>query len=493
MLVRRLKRVLFGQKKSSNSSPSQRQRQSSQDRPPVEQAVKPTDRQKIVLHRAQAETEKPPRMVRRRRPSQTATRLRQRHKSPIQRAPLNPSIAISENANPSLSPPSDRFAERAPQRRKRSQRVFARDRAQTSPPSLPEQKAQTLALRKFLLYALRLLILGIGLGAISGTLLSALQKTYVPLSAEANSAKEAAAVPARPPALPLKQESAELKTQVQALLARSPQFQAGVILADLDTGVYLNIEGATTFAAASTIKLPILVAFFQDVDAGKISLEEMLTMKEEAIAGEAGTMQYKKPGTQFSAIETVTQMITISDNTATNMIIERLGGAESLNQRFRQWGLHATAIRNLLPDVEGTNSTSPMDLAKLLARVNRGELVSMRSRDRLLDIMSHIVTNDLLPRGLDENAKIAHKTGNIGSLIADAGAIDTPTGKRYIAVVMVKRPHNDPKAKDLIRAISRSAYQYFNRPTPASQATPTPSVTTTPAGTANSMAAGNQE
>ncbi|MDY6783997.1 MAG: serine hydrolase [Cyanobacteriota bacterium] len=427
------------------------------------------------------------------------TKLRPQGKSPAaqNRRPLSPTLARLQDRRALRSRPQS--TERStvpkgalPKTRKMPDRQghFGRDRP--APSHFAEvkkvKKATPLSRRspsklfsptskRFLVYALRFSIIGLGLGAISGTLLSALDKTAIPLSAEANSSNqrngtEAIAAPQQPPALPLKQESAELKTRIGQLIARSPQLRAGVLLVDLDTGTYVNIEGETSFAAASTIKLPLLVAFFQEVDAGNITLEEMLTMEEELIAAEAGIMQYKQPGTQFSALETVTQMITISDNTATNMILKRLGGQEILNQRFQQWNLSATAIHNPLPDLEGTNITSPMDLARLMAKVNRGDLISMRSRDRVLEILRNIVTNDLLPRGLDKDARIAHKTGNIGSLIADAGLVDTPTGKRYIAVIMVQRPHNDPQAKELIRDISREAYQYFNRPLPASQSSP---------------------
>ncbi|MBD2577748.1 serine hydrolase [Oscillatoria sp. FACHB-1406] len=397
------------------------------------------------------------------------------------------------------APKSPTLATLPPKRRPSSAVArFQQRRSQSSRPRLPKidtvvPKSSSPAaskpnLAKLPLYLVRLLIVGIGVGAISGTLISATNKSYLSQSANAKAEKVAAA-PVRPPALLLKQESPELKSQIQTLLAKSPDFHAGVLLADLDTGVYLNLDGGTTFAAASTIKLPILVAFFQDVDAGKVSLEEKLTMTEATIAGEAGNMQYKEPGTQFSALETVTQMITVSDNTATNMIIERLGGAEVLNQRFRAWGLSSTAIQNYLPDVEGTNTTSPVDLAKVLAKLERGELVSAASRDRILEMMRNVITRDLLPRGLDEGATIAHKTGNIGSLVADAGAIETPTGKRYLAVVMVQRPHNDIKAKQLIRDISRSAYQYFNRSIATPVSTPTPNITETPAKSSEEMAA----
>jgi beta-lactamase class A len=69
----------------------------------------------------------------------------------------------------------------------------------------------------------------------------------------------------------------------------------------------------------------------------------------------------------------------------------------------------------------------------------------------------------LLPQGLDSGAKIAHKTGDIGSLVGDVGVIDRPSGKRYLAAIMVERPHNDRNANELIRRYSQEAYQYFRK------------------------------
>ena len=67
----------------------------------------------------------------------------------------------------------------------------------------------------------------------------------------------------------------------------------------------------------------------------------------------------------------------------------------------------------------------------------------------------------MLPQGLGKDAKIAHKTGDIGSEIADVGAISLPSGKIYIAAVLVKRPHNDPAGPELVRKMSKIAYQHF--------------------------------
>jgi beta-lactamase class A len=334
------------------------------------------------------------------------------------------------------------------------------------------RKTRMKPMARTILYALRLLIVGVGIGALVGTVLSVLDpatrlntagvasETTVPQQVQGQQSQNNQA-PAS--TFLLTQEISGLKNAVVSLAAQNPNLTPGVFLVDLDTGGYVDMNAGTTFSAASTIKFPILVAFFQDVDAGKIRLDEMLTMEQRMVAGGSGEMQFKKVGTQFSVLETATQMITISDNTATNMLIAKLGGAEVLNQRFRSWGLTTTGIRNFLPDLEGTNTTSPKDLGNLMGMVSKGNLVSVQSRDRLLDIMRRTVKDTLLPSGLGAGASIAHKTGDIGTVLADTGLIDMPTGKRYLATVMVKRPNNDIRAERLISSISRVAYQQFGQ------------------------------
>ena len=71
-------------------------------------------------------------------------------------------------------------------------------------------------------------------------------------------------------------------------------------------------------------------------------------------------------------------------------------------------------------------------------------------------------TKTLLPKGLGKGAVIAHKTGDIGTILADAGLIDLPNGKRYLAAVMVKRPYNNYSARTMIQEISRTAYKHFD-------------------------------
>jgi beta-lactamase class A len=262
----------------------------------------------------------------------------------------------------------------------------------------------------------------------------------------------------------LNQEINPLKVKIEELAQKYPDLKPEVFLVDLDTKGFVSIGSKDEIASASTIKLPILVAFFQDLDQGKIQLEEQLTMTKELMAGGSGNMQHQKVGTKFSALETVEQMIVISDNTATNILVERLGGKSALNQRFISMGLNKTTLRNPLPDLMGTNTTSAEDLGNLLIKINNGELLSLRSRDRFLHIMSNVERDTLLPQGLETGALIAHKTGDIKSVLGDVGMIDMPNGKRYIASMLIKRPDNSLQAQEFIQKASGVAYQYFKSP-----------------------------
>ena len=324
--------------------------------------------------------------------------------------------------------------------------------------------------------ALRLAIAGIGLSVIAGTAMSFWQnqqsaraKTLTPevaIKEETKSNQEI--IP-----LDLKTEATPLLSKIKELAAKEKDLSMQMMVVDLDSGAYVQIGSNQAIAAASTIKTPILVAFFQDVDAGKIKLDEPLEMTDDVKVGEAGDFQFLPTGTKISALETATQMIIISDNTATNMIIKRLGGTTALTQRFKSWGLNNIVLNNQLPDLEGTNTISTQDMVSLLAMLDKGKLIEPRSRDRFMDIMRRPVTNTLLPKGIGEDARIIHKTGDIRLAVGDAGIVDMPNGKRYAIAVMVKRPENDQRANELIRQISRATYDYFRSggTLPASNAT----------------------
>jgi beta-lactamase class A len=331
------------------------------------------------------------------------------------------------------------------------------------------------------LYFIRILILGLGVGVLAGTLLSVrdpASRLNQDQQADQKSIESGNRATGQMPNLV--QEITPLKAALQALAAKTPELTPGIFVVDLDGNAYVDINGSQSLPAASTIKVPILIAFFQDVDAGKIRLDELLTLRADLVAKEAGDMQYQPLGTRYTALETAYKMITISDNTATNLLIARIGegdpkrGMEILNQRFKSWGLTGTTLNNLLPDLGGTNLTSARDLSLLMTRISQGDLVSLRSRDRLLSIMRATENDSLLPQGLGKGATIAHKTGGIASVLGDVGLVDLPNGKLYTIAVLAKRPPNSEQAYDLIQQTSRLVYQYLVRPPVSSRPNATP-------------------
>ncbi len=337
------------------------------------------------------------------------------------------------------------------------------------------------------LQATRTGIVGIGLGAIVGTVMLAIDpatrqtaspnSSGLPIASSAfdstnqagnasnqvgnasNPANPGAAIPA---ANLFTKRHGALQGKVKGVVNKYKGLSARVAIVDLDTGDYAVWNDTVSSRAASTIKLPVLVAFFQEVDAGRTALDQPITLEKRLLTGEAGVLQYQQPGTKITALEVLNKMIVISDNAATNLAINHLGGAAALNDRFRQWGLQETTIRTWLPDIGGTNTLTARDMAVLFFRLHRGELVSLRSRDRLLAILRNTRNRSLLNQGLGKGAIIAHKTGTLGSTLADVGLVDAPNGRRYAIAAIVHRPRNDARAGQLIRELSKVAYQHFS-------------------------------
>jgi beta-lactamase class A len=260
--------------------------------------------------------------------------------------------------------------------------------------------------------------------------------------------------------VPVGDEMSALKAQIKQLASKYDDIAPGMFFMDMETGNYLDINGERAFPAASTIKFPILLALFQAVDEGRVKLNETLTVRSDLITGGSGNLQYRR-GSKLSVLQTATMMISISDNTATNMIIDRLGGKTPLNQKFSSWGLRKTVIRRMLGDFKGLNTTSPADLVRLSALVAKHQLVTESSRQKILDIMNQTQNRKLLPAGLGKGAAIAHKTGTLGRLIGDAGIIEMPNGKLYLAGIFVKRGYWDNRARDFVQEVSRVTYRYI--------------------------------
>ena len=256
------------------------------------------------------------------------------------------------------------------------------------------------------------------------------------------------------------------------LAAAQKGLTASGFLLVLDDGRFAQLQPDLPLPAASSIKTPVLLAALDELDKGKLRWNEPLLLTQELKGEGAGWMANKPLRTRFPFYEAATEMIRVSDNSATNLVIQRLGGKEALNQRFRSLGLDATVLRNWLPDLQGTNTTSARDLAHTIALVDSGEKLSPRARDLFREILSHSRTNTLIPMGLlkglgkgdssadpdgdllAEGISAFNKTGDIGIAYADAALIELPNGQRAVAAFMVKGPFNDPRSAELIRSMA---------------------------------------
>jgi beta-lactamase class A len=272
-----------------------------------------------------------------------------------------------------------------------------------------------------------------------------------------------------------------LSRQWASMAAASKDLTVGGFLLVLDDGRFAQLNPDQPLPAASSIKTPILLAGMEDLDAGKLRWNEPLKMTKEVMGGGAGWMAAKPVGTRFPFFEAATEMIRVSDNTATNLLIQRLGGKTKLNQRFQDLGLTATTIKNWLPDLDGTNTTSPRDLARSIALVETGEKLSPRARDLFREVMGTSRTDTLIPLGLlmglgkdssDPDSELLpfgitayNKTGDIGIAYSDAALIQLPNGKRAVAAFMVKGPFNDPRSAELIRSMAGAVAKTLIRDT----------------------------
>jgi beta-lactamase class A len=323
--------------------------------------------------------------------------------------------------------------------------------------------------------------MGIGLGVVAGTGLRLLAPHL------AQGAIEAPGKDAAPGAggqgsgsLPLgrfepRNELTALSTRWRQLAAAQKDLKATAFLLVLDDGRYAQLDPDLPMPAASSIKTPILLAGLEDLDAGKLRWNQPIQLTKELVGGGAGWMASKPVGTRFPFFEAATEMIRVSDNSATNLLIKQLGGKSELNARFQAMGLTATVVNNWLPDLDGTNTTSSRDLARAIALVDTGEVLSPRARDLFREIMGTSRTNTLIPLGLlqglgkdsaDPDSELLsygitvyNKTGDIGIAYADGALIHLPNGQRAVAAFLVKGPFNDIRSTNLIRAMAGAAAQ----------------------------------
>ena len=273
----------------------------------------------------------------------------------------------------------------------------------------------------------------------------------------------------------------------------------GVAAKHLDTGEEIRVNADALTATASTIKVPILIELYRQVEAGVVRLDEPLRVSETTRAPGSGILRELSLDVELSVHDLATLMIVVSDNSATNMLIDLVGLAR-VNETMADFGFAHTRLRNRLDfplsgkDARNLAVTTPAELAGIMEALACGTILSDASREGILDIMRRQHHLDLVPRYLpynpyademdepDNGLRIANKTGGWSGMRADMALVEWP-GTRYVIGVVTE---GDPDTRfwaenagnRLIGRISRRVFDHFGgaalAPEPAPDAPPLP-------------------
>ena len=255
-----------------------------------------------------------------------------------------------------------------------------------------------------------------------------------------------------------------LKGELLKLMNEYPMVTPAIYVWDYETQNYVDINASKIFPVASIIKIPVLIDLFKSVENGEIALDDTIPLTEYYRTEGSGNLQYMAGNTSFTVDKLAEVMITESDNSATNMLMSKIGGMNTVNQSIRDWGLKNTEIQAWLPDMKGTNHSTAKEMAQMLYNIDLNEqFLTNASRNKIYGYMSHVHNDRLIAAGLGKGSTFYHKTGDIGTMLGDAGIVVTPSGKRYIVVILAKRPHNSFSGKEFIVKASEIIYNYMVR------------------------------
>lgn len=230
---------------------------------------------------------------------------------------------------------------------------------------------------------------------------------------------------------------------------------------NLDSGAEFGLRPDEKVRTASTIKLPILCALFDLVAAGKVRWDEKLTLHDEDKISGSGVLHEFSGGTQLSVRDVAHVMIVVSDNTATNLILDRIT-ADAVNDYLDRIGLKATrALRkirgdgndlkppsglskaSLLPENKpyGLGVSTPHEMVTLLELIERGKIVSAEASKEIVAILKRQQYKDGIGRRRGDN--VASKSGSLDALRSDVGIIYLPTSRLAIAATVDDMPKVD--------------------------------------------------
>lgn len=235
--------------------------------------------------------------------------------------------------------------------------------------------------------------------------------------------------------------ASSLDGKVNARL-KDTKAQVSIYAKNLTTGAVYSLRGDDTVRTASTIKLPIMVECFFEASTGKLQLTEPIELLENEKVNGSGILQELSSGIKLPLRDMIELMIVLSDNTATNLILNRIGG-NAVNERMAALGLtHTRVMRKILrnepsgvttdgarPENKrwGLGRTSPHEMVMLLQKLHAGQLVDKSSSDAMLAVLKRQHDRDGIARDL-KGVTVANKSGALDALRSDAGIVFTKGG-----------------------------------------------------------------
>jgi beta-lactamase class A len=268
-----------------------------------------------------------------------------------------------------------------------------------------------------------------------------------------------------------------LRARIEAR-ARQNQTEVGVAFRTLDGRDEVLLVADTPFHAASTMKVPVLVELYRQVDAGRLSMDDTLPVVNRfssIVDGSPYTLDpaddsdkgalYKAVGNRLPVRELAEAMISVSSNLATNLLIEKLGVA-NIQQTMTTLGIDGMKVLRGVEDNKAyeqglLNTTTARALLMLFEAIGRGRAASDAACGEMIAMLRRQQFNEGIPAGLPPGTPVAHKTGQITRIHHDAGIVYTK--RPYVLVVLVRGLDDEQQSAALIRDISRLVFEEYGK------------------------------
>jgi beta-lactamase class A len=274
------------------------------------------------------------------------------------------------------------------------------------------------------------------------------------------------AMPAQAQPAHLEQLAAKLRNDLQRL-ATAASGVVGISVIDLSSGQRFDFNESLVFPQGSAIKIPILIELYRRADQGDLKLSDRLPVRLDNQVGGSGLLQYFSDGeSELSLHDLAVAMIVLSDNSATNLLIDRLG-MERVSQTMAGIGAGQTKLqRKMIRPEESAkgheNLSTPKEAADLMARIARCELpVSPASCARIRAILE-IPKSGAFRDPIPSSVPVAWKPGGIEGAQTAWGLVNVP-GAPYAIAIMINYGGGDADMERPIREISSTAHKYFTQ------------------------------